>query len=478
MAEIPEEVDLNIFDALSELNKESKTLNEFVDAFKQQIDNLSINSNTQEESIVANLVPKNNDLNLDNFDQTPLASDETSKTDRPFLIGEQNSNAKNETIQTLPKQNDISEQKIIDKITANLEKKISDLTKQDNKETDTNLKPSQKDKPVANKVNDFFKSISQQVNNEPQKDTIVTPSKEQAAPKKTESIVQSLAPETKKNEIFETLLNDTDVQNQTTPVQKNIELTQSNVNEPLNKNNLIQQNTSAQQPFFNFTAKAFEPALEDYFVKLQENQKTVTPENVKLNDIKTVQENLTQPQTVLNQNISEYNNQTLYNTVNPNTLEPIEIDSQPQTQTSKNETLFYTFQPESNKQNASRDFNIETQTPKTENIKPQFEASSIENFANDIPTENTETVFNEPDPVIDEILQNTKLTNQALQGIIKLLPAMLATTNKQTPQAVPQVSMPSFGGGNSGGNIDTAQNAPTESVPQIPGIRKQFLMSV
>jgi hypothetical protein len=109
----------------------------------------------------------------------------------------------------------------------------------------------------------------------------------------------------------------------------------------------------------------------------------------------------------------------------------------------------------------------------------QQEAISLENYTNDETTENIASYFDGIDPVLDEILQNTKLTNQALEGIIQILPALAggAGGGAQTPppMSMPQ-SPPSFGGG-MGGNSNQNNMQSSEGIPQIPRIRQQFLMT-
>ena len=124
-------------------------------------------------------------------------------------------------------------------------------------------------------------------------------------------------------------------------------------------------------------------------------------------------------------------------------------------------------------------FNFKNASPETALPMYQQEAISLENYTNDETTENIASYFDGIDPVLDEILQNTKLTNQALEGIIQILPALAggAGGGAQTPppMSMPQ-SPPSFGGG-MGGNSNQNNMQSSEGIPQIPRIRQQFLMT-
>lgn len=473
MVESSNNFESNLIDSLIALNEQSETLNEYIHSFRNEVESAISTDNV---SITENLSPKSDNLNLDELELLSLNQTENKEQERPFSVNKNELTQKQETNTSTSKENSISEDKIIEKVTANLEKTLSGLIKE---EQDNKSEPSVeiKDKPPVNKVNDFFKKIAQEAKQQPLTSKQENNNPKETVNKDTESFLESLTPQELEN--LSSLDDSVTLTSNNTETTKTPVSIQSNnkqlkpENNPLNSAEVSVQKDS---PFANFTPNTLESTLESYFTQLQNDNQTLTPENIKFNDIQTLQQ-IINPQTFLNQNISKYN-QTLLNTTNFQDLKPTEQNFiQPDSK--KDNTLFYSFEPNNPLEQNNQQFDISSNTQDVKSTPFEQDSVSLENFTNDESSENIANYFDGIDPVLDEILQNTKLTNQALEGLIKILPALMGGSNPgaQSAPSIPTPSMPPSLGGNISGNQNESNMQMPESIPQIPRIRQQFLMT-
>lgn len=466
MAENSNNFEFNLIDSLIALNEQSETLNEYIYSFRNEIESAISTDNI---SITENLTPKGDSLNFDELEVMSLNQTENEKQESPFSVNTKEASQRQETNNITSKENNISESKIIEEVTANIEKTLSGLIKE---EKNSNLESSVEIKgaPPANKVNDFFKRIAQEA-----KQQTPTLNQDSNSPKKvenkdTQSFLESLTPEELEN--LSSLDNSVPViSNNVESINKTVNIEKQNNKEQSNKENsfLPPTQAAAQQtvPFANFTPNLLESTLESYFADQQNNKQNLIPENIKFNDIQTLQK-IINPQTVLNQSINKYN-KSFFNTTNVE-----------QPDNKKDDTLFYSFKPGNSPDQDNQQFDFSSNAQENKSSEFQQDSENLENFTNDESAENIASYFDGIDPVLDEILQNTKLTNQALEGIIKILPALMSGNGApmqppQAPASAPQMS-PSLGG-NTNGSQGGSNMQTSEGIPQIPRIRQQFLMT-
>jgi hypothetical protein len=475
MVESSNNFESNLIDSLIALNGQSETLNEYIHSFRNEIETAISTDNV---SITENLTPKSENLNLDELELISLNPIENKEQESPFSVNKNEPTQKQETNNSVSKENSISEDKIIEKVTANLEKTLSGLIKE---EQDNKSEPSVeiKDKPPVNKVNDFFKKIAQEAKQQPLTSKQESNNSRETVNKDTESFLESLTPQELENL---SSLDDsvTLTPNNTETTKTPVSIQKNNV-QPKQDNNLLNSAEASVQkasPFANFTPNTFESTLESYFTQLQNDSQTLTPENIKFNDIQTLQQ-IISPQTFLNQNINKYN-QTLLNTTNFQDLNSTEQNFLQTENNKRDNTLFYSFEPNNPLKQDKGQFDISSSTQEVKSTPFQQDSVSLENFTKDESSENIANYFDGIDPVLDEILQNTKLTNQALEGLIKILPSLMSSVGASNQQPSPPISMPSMTpslGSNMGSNQNRSNMQMSESIPQIPAIRQQFLMA-
>lgn len=473
MAENSNNFESNLLESLIALNKQSETLNEYIHSFKNEVKEAITSDNV---SITENLTPKSDNLNFEELELLTLTETEKKESEQPFSIKQETPQKQQNPTTTENKENGISEEKIVEQITANLEKTLAGLIKDEKDDVVKNTATINKSN--ANKVNDFFKKIAQETKQQTPSGTNKIDNTKESTTNDTASFLESFTPQELDN--LSTFSNielpvSSETENTKEPVRVSLNQPNKQATEQYNLFRTPESNKQENSPFANFTPTTFDSTLESYFTQLQNNKQILTPENIKFNDIQTLQQIVT-PNTFLNQNISKYD-QTVLNTTNLQQNTPtLFTPSAPSTQ--NNNTQFYSFQSNNPLDENDKQFNFKNASPETASPMYQQEAISLENYTNDETTENIASYFDGIDPVLDEILQNTKLTNQALEGIIQILPALAggAGGGAQTPppMSMPQ-SPPSFGGG-MGGNSNQNNMQSPEGIPQIPRIRQQFLM--